>query len=64
MRCLITMQKAHLPHWPVGVLEVWLQEGIEETASDALNSVINGEHMNALAILDICTLRHHNLDIR
>lgn len=39
---LIALQEAHLSHGPIGILEVWLQEGIKEIASDALNGVING----------------------
>lgn len=47
---------AHLPDWSVGFQEVGLQEGIKEVASQALNGVINGQHMDALSILHIRTL--------
>lgn len=48
--------EGYLAHWAVCLQEVWLQENIEEIARHSLNGVINGQHMDALAILDIRTL--------
>lgn len=48
---------AHLADWTVGLEEVWLQVGIEQVTSDAFNSVIDGQDMHPLAVLDISALQ-------
>lgn len=49
-------QEAHLADWAVSLHEVWLQEGVKQAASEALNRVVDGQHMDAQAILDVSTL--------
>jgi hypothetical protein len=47
----------HLPDWSVSLEEIWLQVGVKQVACDALNGVINGQYMDALAILHVRALR-------
>ena len=47
----------YLAHRPVGLCEIWLQEGVEQIACQALNGIIYWQDMDALAILDICALQ-------
>lgn len=54
---LSNCQQAYLTHGPVSLQEVWLEEHIKQVASDALNGVINRQHMHPLAILDISALQ-------
>ena len=54
----MAQERPHLADWPVGFQEVGLQEGVKQVASDALNGVIDGQHMDALAVLHIRAL--HN----
>jgi hypothetical protein len=49
-------RKAHLAHGAVGLQEVGLEEGVEQVAGDALDGVVNGQHVHALAVLDISAL--------
>merc|ERR1719244_1436673 len=44
-----------LVNWSVGFKEVRLQVDLEPVASEALNTVINGENVDSLAILNIWT---------
>ena len=50
--------RAHLAHWAVGLVEIRLEEGVKEVARDALDSVLERQHVHALAILDIGALVH------
>lgn len=47
---------SHLAHGPVRLQEVWLEVRIKQVAADALNGIIDWQHMDALAILDIGAL--------
>jgi hypothetical protein len=47
----------HLAHWPVCLQEVWLEEHVKQVACDALDGVINGQHVHLLAILDVSALQ-------
>ena len=49
----------HLAHGPVCLQEVGLEEGVKEVAGDALDGVVQGEHVDALAVLDISALKSH-----
>lgn len=53
------MSVSHLAHWPVGLQEVGLEEHIKQVPSDALNSVINGQHVDLLAVLHISALQYN-----
>ncbi len=53
----------HLAHWPVRLQEVGLQEGIEQVASDALYGIVNGQHVDALAVLHVRALRQEQKKI-
>jgi hypothetical protein len=48
---------AHLAHGPVRLQEVWLEEHVKQVACDALNGVVNGQHVHLLAVLDVSALR-------
>jgi hypothetical protein len=48
----------HLAHGTIGLQEVGLQEHVEQVAGDALDGVVDGQHVDLLAILDIGTLRN------
>ena len=47
----------YLAYRPVSLCEVWLQEGVKQVACQALNCIIYWQDMDALAILNICTLQ-------
>lgn len=49
-------EEGHLADWPVGVQKIGFQKGIKEIAGDAFDGVIDRQHMNAFAVLDISTL--------
>ena len=49
----------HLSDGPVRIHEVWLQECIEQVASHPLDGVVDGQHMDALAIFDVGALQAH-----
>lgn len=51
----------HLADGAIGLQEVGLEVSIEQVASDALNGVINGQHMDALAVLNVSALRAHQV---
>jgi hypothetical protein len=50
----------HLAHGAVGLQEVGLEVHIKQVARDALNGVIDGQHMDALAVLDVRALQADN----
>ena len=41
----------------VGLQEVGLQEGVKQVAGHALDGVVDGQHVDALAILDVSALQ-------
>jgi len=47
---------AHLADGAVGLQEVGLQEGVEQVARDALDRVVDGQHVHALPVLHIRAL--------
>lgn len=47
---------SHLAHGAVCLQEVGLKVGIKQVARDALNGVVNRQHVDALAILDVSAL--------
>ena len=47
----------YLAYRPVGLCEIWLQEGVKQVACQALNGIIYWQDMDALAILDVCALQ-------
>ena len=49
----------HLAHGAVRLEEVGLEVCVEQAAGQALYGVIDGKHVNALAILDVRTLHTH-----
>lgn len=51
------MRGSHLAYGAVGLQEVGLEEGIKEVAGDPLNAVVNGQHVDALAVLDVGALQ-------
>lgn len=48
---------ADLTDGAVRLQEVGLQEGVEQVAGHALDSVVDGQHVDALAVLDIRALQ-------
>lgn len=39
----------------VGLEEIWLQVNVEQVAGHSLNGVVNGQHMNTLAVWNVTT---------
>lgn len=58
-----TVRAAHLPDRSVGFQEVGLQEGVKEVAGQALDGVVDGQHMDALAILHVRTLHRSSYSV-
>ena len=58
----LALEDVTLHHWAVGLGEVWLQENVEKIARDALDRVVDWEHVNALSVLDVST-RHQGNNI-
>jgi hypothetical protein len=54
----------YLAHWAVCLQEVGLQVDIKQVASDTLNGVIDGQHVDTLAILDIRALQQWTATIK
>jgi hypothetical protein len=52
-----TQASTYLAHGPVCLQEVWLEEDVKQVACDAFNGVINGQHVDTLAILDVSALQ-------
>ena len=46
----------YLPEWPVGFQEVGLQKDVKQVACHAFDGVVDGQHVDPLAILHVCAL--------
>lgn len=46
----------HLAHGPVRLQEVGLEVGVEQATRDALDRVVDRQHVHALAVLDVGAL--------
>jgi hypothetical protein len=57
MQCVTGCMQTDLADGAVGLQEVGLQEGVKQIAGHALDGVVDGQHMDALAVLDIGALQ-------
>ena len=49
---------SYLTNWPVGLQEIRLKECIKQVSRNPFNGVVDGEHVDALAILNVSALPH------